>query len=75
MAHGVEIRVPLLDRDVVDLASRIPVRLKQRGWFDPAAVSHLIESNERRHIDASYIVWSLFSLETWAELFLDNARP
>jgi asparagine synthase (glutamine-hydrolysing) len=31
MAAGVEVRVPFLDLDLVDFASRIPVRFKQRG--------------------------------------------
>jgi asparagine synthase (glutamine-hydrolysing) len=31
MATGVEVRVPLLDLDLVDLASRIPTRYKVRG--------------------------------------------
>jgi asparagine synthase (glutamine-hydrolysing) len=31
MAVGVEVRVPFLDLDLVDFASRIPLRLKQRG--------------------------------------------
>ena len=31
MASGVEVRVPLLDRTVVDLAARLPLDLKQRG--------------------------------------------
>ena len=31
MAEGIEIRVPLLDLELVDLATRIPPRLKQRG--------------------------------------------
>lgn len=31
MAMGVEIRVPLLDRDLVDLATRLPVNLKHRS--------------------------------------------
>lgn len=31
MAAGVEIRVPLLDPDLVQLAARLPVELKQRG--------------------------------------------
>ncbi|MDA8109071.1 MAG: asparagine synthase (glutamine-hydrolyzing) [Betaproteobacteria bacterium] len=31
MAHGVEVRVPLIDRDLVDLAARLPDNLKQRG--------------------------------------------
>lgn len=31
MAAGVEVRVPFLDRDLVELAARIPGRYKQRG--------------------------------------------
>lgn len=31
MAHGVEVRVPLLDRELVDFAARIPPRMKQKG--------------------------------------------
>ena len=31
MAAGVEVRVPFLDADVVGLAARLPVRVKQRG--------------------------------------------
>jgi asparagine synthase (glutamine-hydrolysing) len=31
MATGVEVRVPLLDRELVSLAARLPLRYKQRG--------------------------------------------
>ena len=31
MANGVEVRVPFLDRDVISLAARLPVKLKQKG--------------------------------------------
>lgn len=31
MAHGVEVRVPFLDKGVIDIASRLHVSLKQRG--------------------------------------------
>jgi asparagine synthase (glutamine-hydrolysing) len=31
MANGVEVRVPMLDPDLVALAARLPLRLKQRG--------------------------------------------
>ncbi len=31
MANGVEVRVPLLDPDLVALAARLPLRFKQRG--------------------------------------------
>jgi len=32
MAVGVEVRVPFLDLDLVDFASKIPTEYKQRGW-------------------------------------------
>ena len=31
MASGVEVRVPMLDPELMDLAARLPLRLKQRG--------------------------------------------
>jgi asparagine synthase (glutamine-hydrolysing) len=31
MAHAIEVRVPLIDPDMVDFAARIPVGLKQKG--------------------------------------------
>ena len=31
MASGVEVRVPLLDRELTNLAARLPIRYKQRG--------------------------------------------
>lgn len=31
MAVGVEVRVPLIDKEVVEFAARIPIALKQRG--------------------------------------------
>jgi asparagine synthase (glutamine-hydrolysing) len=32
MASSVEVRVPLLDNEILDLAARIPSRLKLNGW-------------------------------------------
>lgn len=36
MAAGVETRVPLLDKELVDFAARIPPRMKQKGWVGKA---------------------------------------
>ncbi len=49
MAHGVEVRVPLLDPDVVAMAARLPVWMKQNGrtgkWiFKKAMEASLPES-------------------------------
>jgi asparagine synthase (glutamine-hydrolysing) len=38
MAHGVEVRVPFLDPDLVDFAARIPPEQKQRGRIGKAVL-------------------------------------
>lgn len=43
MAAGVEVRVPLLDLRVVELAARIPPRLKQRGRTGKAIFKRAME--------------------------------
>jgi asparagine synthase (glutamine-hydrolysing) len=43
MAAGVEIRVPLLDLDVVRFATRIPSRMKQRGRVGKAIFKRAME--------------------------------
>jgi asparagine synthase (glutamine-hydrolysing) len=43
MAHGVEARVPLLDLDLVDFATRIPVAMKQRGSVGKAVFKRAME--------------------------------
>lgn len=46
MAHGVEARVPFLDRSLVKLAMRLPVGLKpregQEKWIIRRAVADLL---------------------------------
>lgn len=128
MAVGVEVRVPLIDVDLVSMATRIPSALKQRGrtgkalfkqsmepylpreiiyrrksgfgaplrrwlrnelrdavtdvlapeaikrrgFFDPIAVSRLIDMDRRGVIDGSYTIFALMSLEMWFRSFLDQ---
>ena len=43
MAVGVEVRVPLLDRDLVQFATRIPARFKQRGRVGKAIFKRSME--------------------------------
>ena len=45
--------------------------LADEGLFDPAAVTSLIERNERGEVDASYLVYSLVCTELWCRRFLD----
>jgi asparagine synthase (glutamine-hydrolysing) len=44
MAVGVEVRVPLLDLDLVRFAARVPARLKQRGRVGKAIFKQAMES-------------------------------
>jgi asparagine synthase (glutamine-hydrolysing) len=129
MAHGVEVRVPLIDKELVDFVSRIPASLKcrrlenkyifkqavksvvpeavltrkkqgfglpirhwlnhelrdclqdtlsvsslkNRGLFDPGAVQTLIERDRTRQIDATFLIFSLMSIELWCRQFLDKS--
>ena len=43
MARGVEVRVPLLDPDLIALAARLPLRAKQRGAIGKWALKKAIE--------------------------------
>ena len=49
MAAGVEVRVPLLDRDLVRLAFSLPLRVKQRGrqgkWVLSQAVRNMVPAS------------------------------
>jgi asparagine synthase (glutamine-hydrolysing) len=49
MAAGVEVRVPLLDPDLVELAAKLPVHYKQRGkegkWIFKKAMEGILPNN------------------------------
>ncbi|MEZ4426715.1 MAG: asparagine synthase (glutamine-hydrolyzing) [Nannocystaceae bacterium] len=131
MAEGVEVRVPLLDRALVELAATIPpeeklrggvakaifktamepvlpraiitrpktgfgapVRgwirgrlrervddllspsaLRDRGLFNPDAVTRLIAADRDGQLDGAYLIFALLCVELWLRMFLDDARP
>jgi asparagine synthase (glutamine-hydrolysing) len=50
MAHGVEIRVPLLDLELVEFASRIPPAYKQRGATGKAILKRAMEPELPREV-------------------------
>ena len=50
MAAGVEVRVPLLDLELVDLATRIPPRLKQKGMLGKAIFKKAMEPDLPRDV-------------------------
>jgi len=56
-------------RDVLSETS-----LRERGLFDPAAVSRLIERNENQEVDASYLIFSLMCIEMWLRNFVDEKQ-
>jgi asparagine synthase (glutamine-hydrolysing) len=130
MARGIEIRVPLIDVDLVELAWSIPEHFKlrgltgkyafkramekflpreviyrpktgfvapirewldgplkgqvrdvlsqesirRRGWFSAHAVDRLFADLEGGRRDVHYTIWTLFTLEQWARLFLDGKQ-
>ena len=43
--------------------------LKQRGLFDATAVQRLIAANDAGHVDASYTLLSILSVEIWCRSF------
>ena len=45
MASGIEVRVPLLDYDLVDFATRVPVSMKQRGNVGKAIFKRAMEAD------------------------------
>ena len=131
MAAGVEVRVPLLDLELIDFATRIPAAMKQRGavgkaifkkamepilphdviyrkktgfgaplrrWlrhelrdvvaetlspaslrdrglFDPDAVSRLVAANRAGTVDGAYTIFALVCIELWCRRFVDSASP
>ena len=46
-------------------------RLKQRGYFEPAAVAKLREEHHGGHRDHTWRLWSLLVFEEWHRAYLD----
>jgi asparagine synthase (glutamine-hydrolysing) len=130
MVTGVEVRVPFLDKELVEFSLQIPTNLKLKGvttkyilkkvmekylpheviyrsksgfgapvrkWiiedmdhmiqiylskrniqkrniFDFEKIQKLIDDNKEGTKDASYIIWSLLSIESWMQQFYDSNR-
>ncbi len=130
MSQGVEVRVPLIDREVVDFVAKIPASLKmrrgetkyifkqavkdlvpkeilnrkkqgfglpirkwlntelrevlqdtlshdslkRRGLFDPKGVHDLMNRDSQGKIDATFVLFSLMSIEVWCREFLDKPQ-
>ncbi|NQW46060.1 MAG: hypothetical protein HQ462_11740, partial [Deltaproteobacteria bacterium] len=46
--------------------------LKNRGLFNPSAVSNLIKRDRAKQIDATFLIFSMMSIEMWCRQFLDK---
>lgn len=57
---------PMLD----DLLSEASVR--NRGYFDPAAVRALVDDNAAGRADNAYRIWTLMTFELWCRTFVDR---
>ncbi|MCB5173893.1 asparagine synthase (glutamine-hydrolyzing) [Microvirga lenta] len=49
-----------------------PQVIRSRGFFDPQEVQKLRAANESGHVDGSYTLLSLMSIELWGRIFLDR---
>jgi asparagine synthase (glutamine-hydrolysing) len=128
MSQGVEVRVPLIDKEIVDFVAKIPPHLKcryfenkyifkqavkpyvpkevlnrkkqgfglpirhwlntdlketvrdtlsdsslkNRGLFDFKEVSQIIQNDQEKQIDATFLIFSMMSIELWCREFLDK---
>ena len=49
--------------------------LGERGLFDPAGVSNLVNMDKNRHVDATYTIFSMICVELWCRMFIDHPTP
>jgi len=48
-------------------------RVRERGLFQPAAVSRMVDDNETGKQDHTLRIWALLTLELWQQAFLDQS--
>ncbi|MEQ9450599.1 MAG: asparagine synthase (glutamine-hydrolyzing) [Pseudomonadales bacterium] len=82
MAHSLEVRVPLLDHQLVEFALSLPMNDKQRG----GSGKHMLKEIAHRHIPSQILdrpkmgfgiplnEWLRGPLKDWASALLDPAR-
>ncbi len=54
MAHGLEVRVPFLDNDLVDFAQKLPVRFKLRNMGNIAKIDEDEPAKSRRYFEKTH---------------------
>jgi asparagine synthase (glutamine-hydrolysing) len=52
-----------------------PERLRAQGFFDPAAVTRLIDTHVARRDDLSRQIWGLLMFSLWHERYLAGTAP
>ena len=78
MAHALEVRSPLLDRDVVDFAFSLPASMKMRGWSRKRVLKKAVEgllppeilSRPKRGFGVPLDRWFRSDLRTFVEVRL-----
>jgi asparagine synthase (glutamine-hydrolysing) len=74
-AFGAPIRA-WLRRDLHDMVDDLLSEraLRQRGYFEPAAVRSMVEQDRRGEGDHTMRLWALLTLELWHRAFIDSPR-
>ncbi|MBI4041381.1 MAG: asparagine synthase (glutamine-hydrolyzing) [Deltaproteobacteria bacterium] len=70
MAHGVEARVPFLDRDLVSFVYRLPDHFKVKGWQGKAILRDLFKSKLPKTIVQRKKQGFLLPIRQWIEVDL-----
>lgn len=47
-------------------------RVRERGLFDPAAVTAVLDANRANKADHGYLIYTLLTLELWMQTFIDR---
>jgi len=80
MAHGVEVRVPFLDHELVELTAQIPEHLKLRGWQEKYILRRALRGvlppeilyRRKRGFQTPYQQWLRDPLPAFAEDLLST---
>jgi asparagine synthase (glutamine-hydrolysing) len=87
MANSLEVRAPILDHNVIEMAAKIPPNLKyNRGdkkyilkkadaglkhFFKKEAIKEIWDLHQNKTRNYSTFLWSLFMFELWFKEFMD----
>jgi asparagine synthase (glutamine-hydrolysing) len=50
-------------------------RLRRVGYFDPKAVSDMVQQHRNGRHDWAMQIWQLLTLELWMQVFVEQVRP